>query len=335
MIFALTDVLAQRLLSWHEQLGNGVFLAVTLLICGIVCFWGMPRTTDWMVNAGAGLAGHYFGHQQRAMVINSTTNSPELFTMVISLLILRLGGIGNPLGSNFSNIYLMFVVAPVLVIVGWLLGKRRDKIPGLLDLCRAEKKLICWHLLMSVFLFLAASVAYFCLVGRDQFNILPGETGVPSASRLGGAVAIAIFGLVVFVWRDRLLKRARPEIFDEISDDDHSASWPLFLVGMTGLVICSYVINSVFVAWSQVYSAFLTGVLGAAVFAALHYFVGSIVTSLPELFVATKNIARLRPADLNTALGSASYSNLSNLVIAALGAIAAIIATGFGVRFVL
>ena len=119
------------------------------------------------------------------------------------------------------------------------------------------------------------------------------------------------------------------------SDDDHSASWPLFLVGMTGLVICSYAINSVFVAWSQVYSAFLTGVLGAAVFAALHYFVGSIVTSLPELFVATKNIARLRPADLNTALGSASYSNLSNLVIAALGAIAAIIATGFGVRFVL
>ena len=75
----------------------------------------------------------------------------------------------------------------------------------------------------------------------------------------------------------------------------------------------------------------LQGFLGAAVFAGLHYFVGALVTSLPELKVAVDNYEKLSSPDLNTALSSASVSNMTNLAIAILGLMVVGILTACGV----
>ena len=107
--------------TWIIQLHNSItetaFVIITAFILIIFCFYLIPVATDIMVNSAAGLASKYLGKDKRTIVINSSTNNPELFLMLLSLSIRRIGGIATPLGSNFANIYLMFVAAPIIIII--------------------------------------------------------------------------------------------------------------------------------------------------------------------------------------------------------------------------
>ena len=115
------------------------------------------------------------------------------------------------------------------------------------------------------------------------------------------------------------MKRRRPHLFDDIDEEEHSERWLTFISGTAGLIVVSYVLNELFLSWSQIYESTLSGFFGAAIFAGLHFFLGALVTSLPELKVAVDNYEKLAAPDLNTALSSASVSNMTNLAIAILG----------------
>ena len=132
---------------------------------------------------------------------------------------------------------------------------------------------------------------------------------------------ICLTALIVFFIFEKRLKKKRGELFEDIDETDHVECWWTFFAGTGGLVIACYLMNSMFLAWGDLYQDQLSAVFGPAVFTALHYFLGSLVTSLPETSVAIRNYRRCTAPDLNTALGSASYSNMSNLAIAAIGAV--------------
>ena len=78
-----------------------------------------------MVNSSAGLAAKYFGNKSRTLVINASTNNPELVNMVTAFWMRKAGGVANPLGSNLANIYLMYLVAPLYVMLRWKLKRYR------------------------------------------------------------------------------------------------------------------------------------------------------------------------------------------------------------------
>ena len=317
----MSDFLRDLLVQLHGFVGNGWFLTISFVITAILCLVLIPRTTDWMVNASAGLAGLHFGRHSRTMVINCSTNNPELFAMILALFIGRIGGIANPLGSNFSNIYLMFFVSLFMVTVWWMLTGRFSKTKALCGLIWKEKRLWAWHFIAASFMFLAASTGYWFMTGADQFRIFGEPRGtVPGAGWLFATGGVCLFALLVFLFFEKRLKRDRPELFEDIDESDHVESWSLFFIGTGGLIVACYLMNSLFLAWGDLYQSQLTVIFGPAVFTALHYFLGSLITSLPETSVAIRNYRRINTADLNTALGSASYSNMSNLAIAAIGA---------------
>jgi len=321
------------ILDLYHQVGDTVFIILSLLVTVILCFWCIPETTDWMVNSAAGLAGLYCGRDQRTLVINASTNNPELFSMIAAFTLGRVGGIANPLGSNFANIYLMFIIAPLLLIVRWLLTGRRDKVRRLLALFSRERRLWLWHVLMSLAMFAFASFAYWCITGVTQFNELPAEPIVrPRYLLLEGGIACLI-GIATFIIFERQLKASRSELFEDISDERHQPSWKGFFLGTAGLIFSCYLLNSFFLVWSEIYSATLSHVFGGAVFAGLHYFLGSLITSLPEMTVALSNYQRLTVADLNTAFASASQSNMTNLAIAALGSLLLSLTLFLGVNY--
>jgi hypothetical protein len=324
----MMDRLLQFLLSLSQNVGDPWFLIITLIASAVLCFLLIPLVTSKMVGSASGLAGKYLGREKRTLIINASTNNPELFMMLVSLAIVKLGGIATPLGSNLANIYLMLLVAPVWVVLTWLFTGNREKRQQFGQLLKKEKGLVMWHVLISVMLFGCATVAMRCLTDTNE----AGEPVAPALKWLllgGGA---CVLGIAAFFFFEGGLKRRRPELFQDISDEGENASWVTFIVATIGLMICSGAMNVIFLAWTEVYSTALVAVLGASVFTGLHYFVGALVTSLPEVTVAIINLARLRSSDLNTALGSASYSNMSNLGIAAIGTIIAVIMILFGVK---
>ncbi len=320
----MTNFFRESLIRLHGAVGDAWFLTISAAITFVLCIVLIPRTTDWMVNASAGLAGRHFGRHSRTLVINCSTNNPELFAMIIAFFLGRLGGIANPLGSNFANIYLMFFVALFIVTFWWMVTGRLSKSVALGRLIWREKRLWFWHFIAASLMFLAATAGYWSLTGADQFRIL----GEPSEADRGPVwlfvtAGICALSLFVFFYFERRLKRGRPELFEDIDETDHVESWPLFFAGTGGLVAACYLMNCLFLVWGDLYHHQLSLVLGPAVFTALHFFLGSLITSLPETSVAIRNYRYCTPADLNTALGSASYSNMSNLAIAALGALVA------------
>jgi hypothetical protein len=315
--------------------GQHWFLIQSIIIGLVICRWGIPITTDMMVNASAGLAGKHFGEKHRTLVINASTNNPELANMLVSIGIGRAGGIGNPLGSNFANIYLMYLVAPVWLFIKWMVTGQSAKTIQLCALLKAEKKLVFSHVLMATLMFGFSTVAYWMITGVHQFSRQTEGVGLRAWPMLLGAAVIALIGIALFMVWDRSMQRKRPELFDSIDSEDHKECWKTFFIGTGGLIFVSLVLNSLFLAWSDIYSATLGSILGAAIFAGLHYFVGALVTSLPELRVAVENYAKLSSPDLNTALASASVSNMTNLAIAILGLLLIGILSAFGVHFVL
>ncbi|NJL01644.1 MAG: hypothetical protein HC910_14190 [Spirulinaceae cyanobacterium SM2_1_0] len=309
------------ILDLYHQLGNTNFIVLSLVVAAVLCFWCIPETTDLMVNSTAGLAGLYFGRDQRTLAINASTNNPELFSMIVAFMLGRVGGIANPLGSNFANIYLMFIIAPLLVIARWALAGQWHKVRRMVALLSRERRLLLWHIAMSLTMFVFASFAYWCITGVIQFDELPAEPILrPRYLLLEGGIACLI-GIVTFLTFEKRLKAQRGELFDDINDEHHHPSWRGLFLGTAGLTFSCYLLNSFFLVWSEVYAASLSDIFGAAVFAGLHYFLGSLVTSLPEMTVAIENYQRLTVADLNTAMASASQSNMTNLAIAALGSL--------------
>jgi hypothetical protein len=320
----MTTAITDFFLSVYAAVGAAGFGVVSGVITLALCLVIIPRTTDLMVDSAAGLAGKYLGQQQRTMVINASTNLPEFFSMLVAFFMLRVGGIANPLGSNLANIYLMFLVAPLWVVLVWMVGGRRERVAALFALVRGDKRIVCWHVCAGLLLFTVATVALWCITGVDQLRVLGGDrAGAPQPLWMLAGGLLCLAAVAVFLRLERRLRQARADLFENISRDGQRASWPGFFVGTAGLVVACTVMNALFVTWEKVYSDFLRGLLGASVFTGLQYFLGALVTSLPEMTVATRNLRRTTAPDLNTALGSVSYSNMSNLAIAGIGGIGA------------
>jgi len=313
--------------------GSHWFLAETLLLTIIICKWGIPITTDMMVNASAGLAKKHFGDKSRTLVINASTNNPELANMLVSIGVGRAGGIANPLGSNFANIYLMYLVAPIWVILKWSFTGQSQKAGQLLRLLVKEKKLVISHVFMAFVMFAFSSVAYWFMTGYHQFSRQTEEVTLRPEKLLLTGAAICVIGVILFIAWDRWQQKRRPELFDDIDSEEHTESWKTFFLGTSGLIIACFFLNAIFLGWSVIYGTTLQGWFGTAVFAGLHYFAGALVTSLPELKVATDNYQKLSPADLNTALASASVSNMTNLAIAIIGIVLISVLSFLGMHF--
>ena len=310
--------MASLFTTFHDSVGDVVFLPVMALFAFFLSVKFIPLATDTMVNAAAGLAGRYLGRQYRTLVINCSTNNPEVATMIISLFFVsgtnRYGGIGTPLGSNLANIYLIFLVA-----FGWSLARlwlrNRQSFHSLISLVRKERKLVLWHLITSLLLFALASTVAFRLLPKDV---------APSKLNLALAAVVCVVGVLVYLRSELKLRKSRPELFDDIDEERHVSSWNEFFLGTLSLIACCYLLNVMFEVASDLYGNTLSRFLGPAVFFMLHYFLGALVTSLPEMNVAVSNYERADSADLNTALSSASASNMSNLAIAGLGCLIAL-----------
>jgi hypothetical protein len=315
--------------------GEHWFLIESIILGLVICRWGIPITTDMMVNASAGLAGKHFGDKSRTLVINASTNNPELANMLVSIGMGRAGGIGNPLGSNFANIYLMYLLAPVWLLLKWTLTGKTGLARQLCALLKAEKKLVFSHVVMASFMFALSSVAYWLITGIHQFSRKSEGVELKPWTYLLAAAGVALVGVILFRIWDKSVQRKRPELFDDIDSDEHKECWKTFIIGTLGLILVSLILNALFLAWSEIYAATLSTLLGAAIFAGLHYFLGALVTSLPELKVALDNYAKLSAPDLNTALSSASVSNMTNLAIAMVGLVVIGALGAFGVHFIL
>lgn len=321
------------IIQLHHSTNEITFLVISALTAIIFCFWFIPIATDTMVNSAAGLAEKYLGKNQRTLVINSSTNNPELFLMLLSLSLGRLGGIATPLGSNFANIYLMFIVAPIIVIGKWVSLGKISNIKNFIEILNKEKMLFLWHFSMSLLMFSFATTAYWFITGESEFSPLPEviDSRTLPWVMVGGITCLA--GILVFFLYEKQFKEKRPELFEDINADDYEASWWKFIVGTALLIFLCYVLNTLFIAWTEIYDDLLTKLFGGSIFAGLHYFLGSLISSLPETIVAVKNYERLTSPDLNTAMASASQSNMTNLGIGFLGSVLASLLLAIGINY--
>jgi len=324
----LVDVLT----GIQARVGDVWFMVLSIAITILLCWFAIPVTTDLMVNHAAGIAGRIFGRSSRTLVINASTNNPELFSMVVSMGSKRMGGWANPLGSLLANCYLMYLVGLLWVYAGFRFNGDRQSASRLVSLAWAERRLIGWHLFVALSTFGFGLVALRMMQGHVSWFGLAAAANDASGSGSAGAtnfpstgfamyisLALLLAGIAIFVFLEGRLKRKRPNLFLDIDDSSHGDSVIAFLIGTVGLIIACGLMNGLFLAWSNIYHENLTAVFGTAVFAGLHYVLGALITSLPELRVATANYRKLTAADMNTALASASYSNFTNLVLCALG----------------
>ena len=281
------------LVAIHNRVGELPFLVFSLVTAIVLGLRIIPYSTDLMTNSAAGLTEKFLGEKQRTLVINSTTNLPELF--------------------------LMFIIAPVIVIGKWLVLAKTSKIKKFIKLLKKEKKLVFWHLILSFTMLTFSSLSCWLITGITPLITLP-ETNLIGTNCfliIGGF--ICLMGVVIYFFFETKLKRKRPEIFEDLENEDFDASWIKFFLGTTGVILACYVLNLFFMAFTQLYEPLLKSFFGAAIFTYLHYFVGSFISSLPETTVAVENYERLAAPELNTALASASVSNMSNLAIAFIG----------------
>ena len=65
----------------------------------------------------------------------------------------KAGGVANPLGSNLANIYLMYIVAPLYVVMRWKLKGDAERLQRFKNLICTERKLIYQHLGMAFLMF--------------------------------------------------------------------------------------------------------------------------------------------------------------------------------------
>lgn len=313
------NLVVDYILQIEATIGQVWFGILSVLVSCLLCFKAIPWATDLMVNNAAGLAGKYLGRGWRTLVINASTNNPELAAMLVSVSIRRMGGLANPIGSLLANTYLMFLVAPILVSIRFLVAGEGESARRLWRLLWQEKRLVGWHFILAISGFVLGNIVLMLMShGRLSFEeASPPEpyVGLPLMISIG----IIVAALVGFFAIDALLKRRRPELFHEIHEDQHAHSFVGFLLGTIGLILTCWFMNALFLAWTDLYRHRLESLFGLLVFAAIHYIIGAILTSLPELFVAMKNFRRLNSPDLHTAIAGASYSNFTNLAITLIG----------------
>lgn len=319
------------ILQLEAAIGPAWFGVLSLLVSFILCFKAIPWTTDLMVNNAAGLAGKFLGRAWRTLVINASTNNPELGAMLVSLSIRRMGGVANPIGSLFANCYLMYLIAPILVSAQFILKGQRDSARRLWRLIWQEKKLVAGHLVLALSGFITGNVV---LMLMTHGNLSFAEESPPEpyvGTPLFISIGLIAAALVAFFLVDSFLRRRRPELFNEIHEDQHDHSILGFVIGTVGLVVSCWFMNALFLSWTELYGQHLKSVFGVLVFTAIHYFIGAIITSLPELLVAMTNYRRLNSPDLHTAIAGASYSNFTNLAITLFGLLVfTVVYYGFG-----
>lgn len=328
----LVDIHQYQKTQFPAYGGQYWFLVESLILGFILCFRLIPQTTDLMVNASAGLAAKYFGNKSRTLVINASTNNPELVNMVAAFCMRKAGGVANPLGSNLANIYLMYLVAPLFVVMRWKLNGDTERLQRFKELIQTERKLIYQHLGMAFLMFAFSITGFWVLTASHPFGGLTAGVKIQPGSFLIAAAVVCVIGIVAFQYWNKRLQERDPELFESIDDEEHTESWGQFLGGTAGLILSSFAINWLFLAWTQIYQAHLTVTLGAAIFTGLHYFVGALITSLPEMNVAVEGYSKVTRADLNTALSAASVSNMTNLAIAVLGILMIIVLRAVGVE---
>ena len=312
--------------------GEYWFMVESLALGYVLCFHLIPWTTDMMVNASAGLAAKNFGNKSRTLVINASTNNPELANMVAAFFMRKAGGVANPLGSNLANIYLMYIVAPVFVMLRWKMKGQSEQLKKFKTLILREKPLIYQHVGMAFVMFAFSLAGFWVLTASHPFGGLSEEVKIQPGSFLLGAGIVCVIGIVAFQYWNKRLQERDPELFEDIEDDEHTESWGEFIGGSIGLILCSFAVNWLFLSWTAIYESNLKMYLGAAIFTGLHYFVGAIITSLPEMNVAVEGYSKATRADLNTALSAASVSNMTNLAIAVLGIAIILILKATGVE---
>ncbi|MDK2971691.1 MAG: hypothetical protein PWP23_1446 [Candidatus Sumerlaeota bacterium] len=306
-------------------MGNGAFIAASMVVSALLSFVVIPRATQLMVNNAAGLAGRHLGKSWRTLCINASTNNPEAAAMLVSFGMRKMGGWSNPLGSLLANVYLMYLAGFAWVALKLAIKGDRERLRQFLRLLRAEWRLLLGHLAVSLVLFAFGFSALRVMMSR--------ETMTPLDPSVALVAVLLILGIAAFVVFEMILKRRRIELFDDMDESGFTESWGGLLAGTLGVIAACWVMNALFLGWSVIYSGSLSGLFGPMIFAWLHYFLGSLITSLPELTVTVHNLEKLRAPDLNTALGSVSYSNMVNLAIALLGLILWVVFTSLGVSF--
>ena len=286
-----------------------LFPTLCLAIGGVLGRYVIPWSSDGMADELAGLVGRKMGRRYRTLAVNAGTNFPELLLMGYALLIGHWGGIGNPLGSNLANIYLVLLIAPLwITVTGPSGGFGRLK---------TEFKLVKKHVIAAVILWVFATFAMRSLTSAEEGQLLASNAGM-SLTICG----VGFFGFLIWARRDR---RRNPEVYEGDDGFNSPGDWKRLLKMLIFLGISSAAINWIFLAATELYADSLSQLFGVRTFAYLHYFVGSLVTSLPELTVATRALRRETTPSANLALAGASVSNATNLGIAMLGILLALL----------
>ena len=286
-----------------------LFPAMCLAVGGVLGRYVIPWSSDGMADELAGLVGRKMGRRYRTLAVNAGTNFPELLLMGYALLIGHWGGIGNPLGSNLANIYLVLLIAPLwIAVTGPSGGFGRLK---------SEFKLVKKHVIAALILWLFATIAMRSLASDGE--------GQLQAANAGVSLALCAVGFIGFLFWARRDRRRNPEVYEGDDGFSSAGDFKRLLRMLLVLGISSAAINWIFLAVSELYSDSLSQLFGVRTFAYLHYFVGSLVTSLPELTVATRALRRDTTPSANLALAGASVSNATNLGIAMLGILLALL----------
>ena len=225
----------------------------------------------------------------------------------------------------------MYLVAPLYVMCKWKMKGQTEQLTRFKALLVSEKKLILQHVCMAFVMFAFSLAGFWVLTGSHPFGGLSGGATIQPGSFLMVAAFVCVLGIIAFQYWNKRLQERDPELFEDIDDDEHTESWSEFIGGSLGLILCSFAAYWLFLAWTDVYKTNLTLAFGTAIFTGLHYFVGAIITSLPEMNVAVEGYSRLTRADLNTALSAASVSNMTNLAIGVIGIVIILILNAFGI----
>lgn len=296
-------------LAQTRESPSWIFPTLALAVAGSIGWLVLPWSSDGMADEVAGLVGRHFGRRFRPLAVNAGTNFPELLLMLYALALGKWGGIANPLGSNFANIYLVLLIAPI-----W--AQIRGSGGGLKQL-RREFHLVRKHVLMAVGLWMLSRFAMNGLVESNGSSFNWSAVQVPLAC-CGG-------GVLFFLWWVRRDQRNNSEIYAGDDGFQSPGRWPRLILMLLILGASSAVLNWLFLAGTELYKEDLSRFLGASVFAYLHYFVGALVTSLPELTVAVRAFQRSTASSANLALAGTSVSNATNLGIAMLGILLALL----------
>ena len=173
----------------------------------------------------------------------------------------------------------------------------------------------------------STSFAYLILMGDFQLIQHSEGNAVLDIMSLVISIIVNLCGVIIFLIFESKLKKRRPELFEDIDETSFEASWSRFFLGVIMLCLSCYILNDLFAVWTEL---FQNHFVEFSLFPTIHYFIGSLISSLPEMSVAVGNYERLSSPDLNTALGAASQSCMTNLLIAGLGSVIALVLSMVG-----